>query len=208
VEDGLLIRRELRPASGPAALRQKLARSSHLLQFLRAVQLSWQRPSQATHAGLAARDPWLLEFAKVHLRQYPEETARGVARTLEYLSEFQDFCRERGADFVLLVIPRSYQVYSEELKELQTAFQWSDADLDLDRPQRTLQEWAGRRGATMLDLLPVFRQHRLEHPGRKLFHYPDAHFNAEGHRLAAEELAVFLEQRGLPRLPASGTLSR
>jgi hypothetical protein len=202
VQDGLLIRRELRPPSFAARWRQTLLRSSHLLQFLRAVQLSWgQRAAQGpgSHAGLSARDPWLWEFAKVHLRQHPPETARGVAATLTVLDRFQTESSRHGADLVILVIPRSYQIYREELGELQSAFGIRDEDLDLDHPQRILREWARSRHARIVDLLPVFRSHHERNPGTKLYYYPDAHLNAEGHRVAAEALAAFFEQSGLPR---------
>jgi hypothetical protein len=102
---------------------------------------------------------------------------------------------------VLLVIPRSYQVYPAERQELQHAFGLKDDDLDLDHPQRVLHEWAQRRDARMLDLLPAFRQRTSDEPGLKLYHYPDTHYNAAGHRLTAELLAQFLEKEGLPRLP-------
>ncbi len=206
VKNGLLVRRELRPVPWLRSAAQTVVRSSHLLQFLRAAQLSFeQRRSRGSmagsHAGLASRDPWLLEFSKIHLRNYPEETARGVAETLDYLDRFQNYCRAHNADFVLMVIPRSMQVNPEELEEWQLAFQLTEADLDLDRPQRILREWSERRGVPLLDLLPEFRRRRATHPGQKLFYYPDAHFNAAGHQLTAELLAAFLEQQGLPKLP-------
>lgn len=203
VKDGLLLRRELRPGPWQDSLRQKLARSSHLLQFMRAVQLDWQRRRAASfsapHTALAARDPWLAEFAKIHLREYPPETARAVRQTLECLDRFQSFCTQHQAGFVLMVIPRSIQVYPEELQEWRSAFQIPDQDVDADHPQRVLHDWAAGRGALLLDLLPAFRQYRSEHPGEKLYYYPDAHFNPAGHRLTAALLADFLERQNLPR---------
>lgn len=206
VKDGLLLRRELRPPAWSEALRQRLARSSRLLQLLRAVQLDFERRRAAAaapsrHAALAARDPWLFEFSRIHLRQFPEATARGVAQTLEYLDAFQNFCALRGIDFVLLVIPRSIQVSAEEVREWQTAFDISDDQLDLDHPQKLLREWARRRGARMLDLLPEFRRYLAEHPGEKLYYYPDAHFNPAGHKLTADILADYLAREHLPRYP-------
>src|SRR5579884_405430 len=207
VKDGLMIRRELRPPSWAQAIREKAVRSSHLLQFLRAVQLDFERrrsaASPAGNAALAARDPWLFEFSKVHLRRFPDETSRGVAETLRYLDQFDDFCRERGMDFVLLVLPRSIQVNREEAAEWQSAFHISDEDLDLDHPQAVLRTWAQRRGAHMLDLLPAFRSYHASHPEIKLYYYPDAHFSPAGHQLAAEILASYLAKEGLPRLPAT-----
>jgi hypothetical protein len=85
----------------------------------------------------------------------------------------------------LVVIPRSFQIYPEERRELIEALGVSEDDLDLDRPQRWLAEWASRRGALLVDLLPAFRLQQRENPGENLFHYPDAHMNAAGHRAAA-----------------------
>ena len=205
VQDGLLARRELAPRSWGSRWRAMVARSSHLLQFLRAVQLSYaQRRAAAepqTSAGLAARDAWLWEFAKIHLRQWPPETERGVRETLDYLDRFLDYCRQHDADFVLLVLPRSYQIYPAEQREMQQAFGWKDDDLDMDHPQRALAEWAASRPVRVLDLLPEFRNYAAAHPGAKLYHYPDAHFNAAGHRLTTELLAAYLEKEGLPRRP-------
>ena len=203
VEDGLLVRKPLRPVTGVSAGAQKLLRRSHQLQFLRALQLAWERRRQvaaaAPHAALAAGDPWLLEFAKVHLREHPPEVARAVDETLGILDKFRNVCREHGADLVLMVIPRSYQIYPEERQELQAAFRIADQDLDLDHPQRLLRGWADRSGVAMLDLLEALRRDQSQNPRRKLFYYSDAHMNPAGHKLVAEALAAFLAEKGLPR---------
>lgn len=205
IKDGLMVRRQLGPVSWMQTVREKMARSSHLLQFLRAVQLDWQRRgaagSNTPNSALAARDPWLLEFSKVHLRIFPPETARGVIQTLEYLDRFLEYCHGRNIDFVLAVLPRSIQVNPKELAEWQAAFRISDQDLDLDHPQKVLAAWAQSRGARIVDLLPEFRRFRAEHPGQNLYFYPDAHFSVAGHKLAAEVLSSYFEAQHLPRLP-------
>ncbi|MEX2299367.1 MAG: hypothetical protein WD733_00445, partial [Bryobacterales bacterium] len=99
------------------------------------------------------------------------------------------FCRQRSAPLILVVIPRSFQIYPEERRELIEALGVSEDDLDLDRPQRLLAEWASRRGALLVDLLPAFRLRQRENPGENLFHYPDAHMNAAGHRAAATAIS-------------------
>ena len=38
----------------------------------------------------------------------------------------------------------------------------------------------------MVDLLPAFRSHYGRSPDATLYHYPDAHWNARGHALAAD----------------------
>jgi hypothetical protein len=125
----------------------------------------------------------------VHLANHPERTQTAVDETLASLDEIEAFCRQRSAPLILVVIPRSFQIYPEERRELIEALGVSEDDLDLDRPQRLLAEWASRRGAVLVDLLPAFRLRQRENPGENLFHYPDAHMNAAGHRAAAEAIA-------------------
>jgi len=194
VENGLLVRRALgdEPVSWSSRARSGLIRSSHLLQLVRAVQLNWSRNDSSSPQGTGEPrhwDDWLREFAQIHLTNYPERTRQAVAETFKFLDEMEAYCRQRAVPLVLVVIPRSYQVYPEERRELIEALDISEADLDLDRPQRLLAEWASRRGVAAVDLLPAFRLHQQENPGVNLYHYPDAHWNAAGHRLAAEAIA-------------------
>jgi len=140
----------------------------------------------------------MLEFAQVHLREYPPRTAEAVKRTLDLLTEIHQACRSRSADFLLVVVPRSYQIYEDETEELKTSLGLSAADLnddlDLDKPQRILKEWAGRSGVRVVDLLDSFREHHRTHPQQRLFYYPDAHLNRLGHRVAAETIQPLLSQ--------------
>jgi hypothetical protein len=194
VEDGLLVRRAI-DGQAPSLLaraRTQLIRSSHLLQLARAVQLNWSRGSSSSEsAGESPRqwDDWLREFAQVHLREYPDRTRQAVDQTLAVLDEAEAFCRQRSVPLVLVVIPRSFQVYPKERLELIEALDIPEADLDLDRPQRLLAEWGARRGVAVIDLLPAFRLQQQANAGVNLYHYPDAHLNALGHRVAAEAIA-------------------
>jgi SGNH hydrolase-like domain, acetyltransferase AlgX len=196
VEDGLLAHRPLGDESSSwlAAARAQLVRRSHLLQLLRAVQLNWIRPDapqQASQDHPPLRwDEWLREFAQIHRKEYPQRTQRAVEETLRCLDEIQELCRSRGVPLILVVIPRGYQVYPEERKEMLGGLGLSEDELDLDRPQRLLLGWAAERGVTAVDLLPAFREHRREHPGSTLYYYPDAHLNALGHSVAAEAICA------------------
>ena len=193
VENGLLSRRPL--GNQPVSWWQTgsgLARRSHLLQLMRAVQLNWSRadsPSPAAQDLPPRRwDEWLREFAQIHRKKFPERTARAAEQTLRHLDEILELCRSRAVPFLLLIIPRSYQVYPEEQAELLAALEVSEADLDLDRPQRLLAEWASARGVPAVDLLPAFRVYTGKNPGTQLYFRPDAHLNSTGHRLAAETI--------------------
>ena len=200
VEDGLLVRENFADEAPPAlqALRMKTIRNSRLLQLLMGTWWQWSHPDSeggpdAVHAP-RRWDEWLREFAQIHLREYPPQTSKAVAQTLDLLTEMHQACRTLAADFLLVVVPRGYQVYENETEELRTSLGLSDDDLDLDKPQRILTEWAEHSGVRVADLLGPFREHHRTHPKQRLFYYPDAHLNRLGHRLAAAAIQPLLSQ--------------
>ena len=196
VEDGFLFRknlktdRESRPGEG---LHRALVRRSRLLQALAPVYYSL--PGLTGHSASARRwDEWLREFALVHLAEPPDRTRRTIEKTLGVLDEMAGYCRKRSSRVLLLILPRSYQVYESESAAMRKALLVSPKQVDLDKPQSILTEWATRAGVDVVDALPRFREHLTETPGSRLFYYPDAHFTAEAHALAAETLLPALSR--------------
>ena len=204
VESGLLVRQELtdKAPDRVSALRTEAVRKSRLLQLLMGIWWQWSRPGDAgaPEEAQAPRrwDEWLLEFAQIHLREYPPRTAEAVKQTLDLLTEIHQACRMRSADFLLVVVPRSYQIYENETEELKTSLGLSapdlNDDLDLDKPQRILKKWAAGAGVPVVDLLDAFREHHRTDPQGRLFYYPDAHLNPLGHYVAAEAIQPALSQ--------------
>ena len=216
VQSGLLVRQNLSQETPNAfdALRIQAVRKSRLLQLLMGVWWQWSRVGDAgaLEGTRAPRrwDDWMREFAQINLQEYPTRTAEAVKQTLDLLTEIQQACRARSAAFLLAVIPRSYQIYEDETKELKTSLGLSAADLnddlDLDKPQRILKEWAGRSGVRVVDLLDSFREHHRTHPQQRLFYYPDAHLNRLGHRVAAETIQPALSQLIQEQMTRKGAL--
>ncbi len=99
---------------------------------------------------------------------------------------------------VLLVIPRSFQIYDWELQRWLDSFELSRDQLDLDRPQRILGAWGQTRGVRVLDLLDDFRIHQDRHPDERLYFFPNGHMNGNGNRVAADALADTLRDVLLP----------
>jgi lysophospholipase L1-like esterase len=166
-------------ASGPGALR-RLAIRSRLLQLLRAAQFRLGFAPEQERRW----DAWMREYAQIHLADPPPETDAAYAETLAALDTIEDDCRRSGAKLLLVVLPRSFQVDRAELQEMLRQLGWSRDEIDLDRPQRILAEWAGARGVAYADVLPAFRRH-AENGGIPLFYTPDAHMTAAGHAAAA-----------------------
>ena len=195
VRDGLMVKRPLddESVSWLYEAKEKLKRSSLLAQYAAQLLWTWEREHVAIHErtnpGLSAGDRWLWEFFQIHLKDAPQETQRSFEGTCAVLDGIDAWSRQRGAAMLLLVIPRSFQVYPWELEQWTASFQLSDEKLDLDRPQRVLTDWAQRRGVAILDLLPLLREHAARHPEDRAYFYPNAHMNATGHRLTGEWLA-------------------
>jgi hypothetical protein len=70
------------------------------------------------------------------------------------------------------------------------------AALDLDRPGRSLAGWCAKLGAPFLDLRPALvertRELKASDPmSEGLYLFGDSHWNAAGHRLAAERIEAW-----------------
>ena len=193
VEDGLLFRRGLgegntRPAE---TLTRALVRHSRLAQALAPLGRRWFGFMDRSPAG-RHWDEWLREFALVHLVDPPERTRLAIEQTLAVLDGTADYCRQRSSRLVVLILPRSYQVYEHESAAMREELDVSPEQVDLDKPQWILKAWADRVGVATVDLLPSFRRHVAKHPDSSLFYFPDAHLTAEGHALAADGVALAL----------------
>jgi hypothetical protein len=180
-----------------AGIRMYLKRHSHLAQWV--AQQLWIYQARRTaalpvedreHAALASGDPWLRDFVQIHLRDTPAHLQQGIDGTLEALTEMQKASADAGARFVLLVIPRSIQVYESDRIRYEQAFRISAAEWDLDRPTRLLQAWAAEHQAELIDALPALRRAAAASPAR-LYYFPDSHMTAAGHAVVAAELSRY-----------------
>lgn len=189
VADGLL---ELKPIDGqdaPTSWPRRLAIQSHLLQLLRAVQ--FQLEASVQPGGLPRTwDAWMREFAQVHLRRPSDRAQEAIRATLESLDRIADRCSRDGIGLAVLAIPRSFQIDQSEREEMRAALGLKLENLDMDRPQRLLHEWAEGKDVLLVDLLDDFKARQAA--GARLYYSPDAHLTPRGHRAAATALAAAL----------------
>ncbi|MBI1355961.1 MAG: hypothetical protein GC160_16595 [Acidobacteria bacterium] len=179
VEDGLL--RE--PGGGPGPVR-RAALESRLLQLLRALQFRYGPASAARvpHNW----DSWMRAFAQVHRRDAPAELFEGMAAALDRIAAW---CDGHDSKLVVVAVPRSWQIDDAELDAMLRGLAMDRSELDLDRPQRFLQDWGLRRNIAVIDLLPAFRAAVAADPSLRLFYTPDSHWTPQGHALAARTAA-------------------
>ncbi len=123
------------------------------------------------------------------LRASTAEKAAHWAATEAYLERFAAVAKADGRDAVIALFPDRIQVDPElraELLEIMAKKGVTEADLDLDGPQRRIAAWAAERGIAVIDLLPALRAARADGP---VHHLRDEHWNIAGNRVAADALA-------------------
>jgi len=148
-----------------------------------------------------------LRFSKEDL-----ESRLGWKVTCATLLKMKSICEKSGARLIMMFIPFKSQVVLPLLRR-----SFSDADLSeafrfyfrqrpttFDLPSMStnrlaqnelMRHFCEESNIPLLDLTLAF-QDKFE-SGRNLYFSDDSHWNAEGHALAAVELAQFVRKRGL-----------
>jgi lysophospholipase L1-like esterase len=138
------------------------------------------------------------------------ESSRGWQLTRDSFLRMKQTCAEHGARFTVMFIPSKDEVYwplverSFGQEELQRSLDFISsynhmpiraADIRANRlvQNELLREFCAGAGIPFLDLTPALEQAAAS--GRPVYFPDDAHWNAAGHQIAAEELARFLAEQ-------------
>ncbi len=180
--------------------RKYLAAHSHLYMIVQSAREAWrERKEEGARAadgepgeGTAQR---LLETEEVFEVDPAPEIAEGWDLTEALLAEMKRRVEASGARFLLAIFPTRFQV-DDSLWLAHARDAGIDPGLyDLEIPGRRLAAWAERTGAHVVDLLAAFRE---ANRSNSFYHAIDAHWNPDGHRLAAEIIEGALLAQDLP----------
>jgi lysophospholipase L1-like esterase len=116
------------------------------------------------------------------------------------LRAMKEAAAAEGAAFGIVVVPGRVQVDPDLQDGVIAAF--PGISPVWDQPQTRLESLAAQLEIPLLDLLPPFRSAVEAGQGPFYYTFEDMHWNAAGHRLAAEYVAEWLRNRGL--VPAEG----
>ena len=186
-------RLQQRPFQAPAAAGQGLGgwldRHSRLyvwqktaLREIKGRARAWMGRAEAAH--------WI--FA----REEPPDVAEAWRLTGRLLETLRDEVEARGARFLVVVLPSAEQVYDDLWTALVRQAGQAGRHFDRTHPERRLGALCREAGIPLVTLAEAFRARapRATSTVREewLFHGGRWHFNAEGHRVAAEQILAAL----------------
>ena len=177
-----------------------LVSRSHVGYLVKNAALSLQAevpgPPRTVDAG--SRTVSLLEDEDVFAVDASPRVSRGWTLALAMLGELRRRVESQRARFAVVAFPNRYQADDALWKAHTERLGLDPADFDLRTPQRRLAEWSAESGTMVIDLLSAFRERNRDD---SFYHARDAHWNAAGHRRAAEGLLRELNARGLLAAP-------
>ena len=131
-----------------------------------------------------------------------ERAQRRAAAVARILDQMLACCQERGVELGLVLLPSVHQFDPASGERLMARLfaelgrpvrpEWTTETTGM---QRVLASWAEAREVPLCDLVPVFRS-ALPEATEPLTYAIDPHWTPAGHRVAAEAIATWLEQRG------------
>jgi lysophospholipase L1-like esterase len=179
-----------------ARLRSELGARLHLYQLLRAATASPVFQRIGLRAVPLETPPETPFGSDLYLATAPPYLAAGYALTRELLRELAATSRSLGAETWVVLIPSRDQIWEREWSAQRAA---RAEPLVRDEPQRATGALARELGLPVVDLYDAFRARNGS--GETLYWRIDAHFDAAGHALAAEEVAAALRAHGIPPGP-------
>jgi hypothetical protein len=128
-------------------------------------------------------------FYEIYRQQPTPAWAEAWALTEGMLLATRDLAAAHGAPFVVVTVPAAWEVYPDQWQGiLQRVPAMRDVAMDLELPSKRLGRFLAAHGIPNVSLLDEFRARARTSPA--LYVAGDAHWTADGHRLAADLLAA------------------
>ena len=164
-------------------LREVISRSPSVNELLYRLGLMSTPPERVNTSG-----PTSFGFYEIYRAEYREPWAEAWALTESLLLATRDLAEENRTRFAVVLVPAAWEVYSQWWHDiLARGPAMRDVPLDLNKPSHRLASFLSAHQIPYIDLLTDFRAREADLP--PLYIRGDAHWTADGHRLAAELLA-------------------
>jgi hypothetical protein len=189
----------------PKRLFQELKTKSHLLSliseriYLLRLQIEKKRLADTLEVGkppetARAKTLDLFSDLNIYRRDLPPPWKETVEITKAIILNFKNSAEDHGSQFLLLGLSNAEQVHPEVGREVKEEF---NIELDLEQPDRLLEEFASEHGVHFLKLMPALREYHAR-TGQYLHGFGSihkGHWNQTGHQVAAELTFQFLKDQ-------------
>jgi SGNH hydrolase-like domain, acetyltransferase AlgX len=150
---------------------------------------------------VVGKDNWLFFEPELDMVSLPPELVLPISKQIE---QFHQELAQIGIELIYAPIPTKWAVYPEKISDAVTDKSSEVTRLDVNR-QKLFQKLR-TKGVTVVDLMPVFLEHKAPTP---VFFKNDTHWSPVGAMIAAQEIARRIKSlpwyRNLPTL-GQGTL--
>ena len=122
----------------------------------------------------------------VYAHDYSADWQEAWNITKALILKIDEESEENEAHLLLVSLTNRNQVHNEYWQEaLETYPKMNNMEWDLEKPEKILTNFSAENNITYLQLLPPFREH-VNRTNEKVHGHYDGHWNANGHKLAAE----------------------
>lgn len=189
IVDGLIA-----PAATPTGWRSWLYRRSHLVRLTGTAGAAPAVGSLRRLFGLG--EPFAVRSLRREMTNYaldpPPSIEAARTATEEAIERLAATCRADGALLVAVLAPDRIQLVEASWRGALEMLRVDPAAYDPRRPQSVFVRLFERSDIPLLDLTPSFEAALRR--GERLYFRRDRHWNASGHRLAAEEIGRFVDR--------------
>jgi hypothetical protein len=127
---------------------------------------------------------------------------KGVQNTFNLIGEMRDFCRSRGWDFNVIILPAEIQVSLSLQQRVIEKYRLDLKKYDFLLPQKRIKGYLDSLNIPNLDIYTVFSNVPGDSTDKRIYRLLDTHFSRYGNRIAATAihnwLATGLEEVNLP----------
>jgi len=161
------------------------------------------RPAPKSKPPLPSRTKPPPDEFRVWQKTQPPRIRSAWRITEALLARLNEAVTSAGARLLVFYVPNRAAIYEDAMRATKQLYGLHDGEWDLDKVGKDLQAVCTRLQIPCINPTQRFRLEalRLQRSGRRLYYRHDAHWNAEGHRLAAQILCEYIEKKILSARP-------
>lgn len=124
------------------------------------------------------------DSCEIFKTSYSDPIRKAWKKTENLILQIWEIAKSNDSKFLIVNIPRLYQVYPHHWSKFVKMYQQNSISLDSEKPSKHLNAFGKRHGILVLDLIPLLKKHSFP---ESLYLLPaNGHWSADGHAVTAE----------------------